>query len=453
MARYSWMVTALVTASCLALVQAGGTGDGTPGAKVIGLYTFVGERLTADAMDELPDGLPAFARFCGYNTLEFCDWSFEYPTGQLPEYFRKIRKAVSQAHGEGLQVYMILLTNMSRERAVANIREPDPGKKGSLLFDPISEPRQYRTRMADIRTAIQEAYREVDGFEVFAGDWGGCLGKGCDYSQYLRFGRDYAAILRELGIQAELVLNTWAVANWGVSFDPAQVSFWDAEIALSKQILGSDLSFAGAINLPGHHLYRYLTRQIYVQAGRTVPQWPDRQAIEAIQRKGKRAYLWPHFLVDDDRGRAATWRKIHFEVRYLKDLAMKIHELNANGAFVNTYAPDYQMGNIYAFGRLMGAPSASPRSILKDFARLLVEEESVPALTEIFSFMENHSWWHSQTPEPYRLEPLPCAIATFDEALRLINEVRPLRHAAAPLLIPPIDYLSRLRETLDFMKR
>ncbi len=45
----------------------------------LGIYVFVGERLTSDSMKNLPGRLIPFLRYSGYSSLEFCDWAFEYP--------------------------------------------------------------------------------------------------------------------------------------------------------------------------------------------------------------------------------------------------------------------------------------------------------------------------------------------------------------------------------------
>lgn len=420
---------------------------------LVGLYTFVGERLTSDAVDEMPDELPAFLKFCGYNTIEFADWSFEYPRDKTGGYFAASAARVTKARRAGLKVYVLLLTNMSRGRAILNHIEPDPSKKGSLLFDPLGEPQEYAQRMRDVEEAVGSAFAAADGFEVFAGDWGGCLGEGCGHEQYLRFARDYAQVIRKSNARAEIVLNTWAIANWGSTFDVTGVKFWDEEIRLSQNIMRGDIVFADAVTLPGHHWYRFLVRQIYHAAGRAVPDWPDAAAVGAAKKFGKKVYLWPHFVVDDDRGRKMTSRKVHFEVRYIKDLAARARAAGIDGAFANAYAPALQMGNVFAFGRLLRRPNLDVQAVLKEFSALLVAPESVGDMEEILAFLENRSWWANQMPKPYRLAELPCRIRTYDEALAALARVKPLSRSPAPLLIGPGAYLGEMRSTLLFMKQ
>ncbi len=40
---------------------------------LVGLYTFAGTPSELGHPAKMPENLPAFAKFCGYNTLEFCD--------------------------------------------------------------------------------------------------------------------------------------------------------------------------------------------------------------------------------------------------------------------------------------------------------------------------------------------------------------------------------------------
>jgi len=110
------------------------------------------------------------------------------------------------------------------------------------------------------------------------------------------------------------------------------------------------------------------------------------------------------------------------------------------------------MGNIYAYGKLSQNPDTPVHEILKGFAALIAKPESVDGLTNIFTFMENHSWWGSQMPPKYKLGALPCKLASYDEALAALNSVAPVEKSPAPLLISPRAYLERVQSTLNFMK-
>ena len=421
------------------------------GGRLLGIYVFAGERLTADSAEKLPSRFMPFVKYCGYNTLEFCDYSFEYPESGRANYLESSRIRIADAHREGLKLFIILSTNMSREWAALR-GEPSGDALTKIMFNPVARPDEFKQRIDDVQRSIEKGFSEADGFEVFAGDWGGCMGEGCDYEQYLSFGRAYAQVLRKLGLHSQLTLNTWAIANWGITFDPGKTTLWDAETHLSQKVIDSDISFADAVTLPGHNLYRGLVRTLYTEANRSVPDWPDPVAIQTIHAKGKRAYLWPHFIVDDDRSRRMTWRKVHFEVRYLKELAEKSRALGIDGVFVNAYNPPYQMGNIFAYGQLNRDPAKPARTILREFAALIAQQGGVDRLTEVFSFLENHSWWGSQMPANYRLKPLPCKIGTYEEARASLGEVTPLNQSPAPLLMPPKDYLAEVASTLAFMQ-
>jgi hypothetical protein len=147
-----------------------------------------------------------------------------------------------------------------------------------------------------------------------------------------------------------------------------------------------------------------------------------------------------------------TWRKVHFEVRYLKELAEKSRALGMDGVFVNAYNPPYQMGNIFAYGRLNRNPDNPVRTILEEFAALIARPGSVAQMTEVLTFLENHSWWGSQMPAQDRLKPLPCKIGTYVEARATLSKVVPLSSSPAPLLMTPKDYLAQVASTLTFMQ-
>lgn len=426
-------------------------GAAKPGERLLGIYVFAGERLTTDSAEDLPARFLPFIKYCGYNTLEFCDYSFEYPEGGRADYFGVFRARIAEAHREGLKVFIILLTNMSRDWSRMS-GEPRGDDLKRLLFNPAARPVELKQRIEDVKTAIAEGFTRADGFEVFAGDWGGCVEEGCSHEQYRSFARAYQGVVKDLGLPAELTLNTWAVANWGATFDVMQPAFWDHEITLSKKIIEGDISFADAVTLPGHHLYRFLVRRLYTEAKRPVPDWPDRAVIDSIHARGKRAYLWPHFIVGDDRARVMTWRKVHFEVRYIKELAQRIRTLGMDGEFVNAYNPAFDMGNMYAYAQLHRNPDKPVRTILREFASLIARPGSVERLTEVFTFLENQSWWGRQMPPQFRLGPLPCRLRSYEEAQSALREVEPLGESPAPLLMAPSDFLAEIGSTLVFMK-
>jgi hypothetical protein len=148
-----------------------------------------------------------------------------------------------------------------------------------------------------------------------------------------------------------------------------------------------------------------------------------------------------------------TYNKVHFEVRYIRQLAQKVRSMGFDGTFANACNPQPQMGNIYAYGQLSQNPDEPVPAILKGFAGLIAQPGSVDRLTDIFTFMENHSWWGSQMPSQYQLKPLPCKLATYDAALAALHAVEPLQQSPTPLLISPGEYLAKVQSTLVFMKK
>ena len=110
------------------------------------------------------------------------------------------------------------------------------------------------------------------------------------------------------------------------------------------------------------------------------------------------------------------------------------------------------MGNIFAYGELNRDPQRPVRTILRDFAALITQPSDVDELTEVVTFLENHSWWGSQMPARYRLKPLPCKLRTYAEARAALGRVAPLSTGPAPLLMTPQDYLAEVVSTLSFMQ-
>jgi hypothetical protein len=109
------------------------------GQPPLGIYVFVGERLTADSMKELPPNFISFIKYSGYTRLEFCDWSFEYPAGSREAYLGASMKRIQEAHDRGLQVFVLELTNMSRRWSQLSA-EPSGNDLYKLLFNPVKEP-------------------------------------------------------------------------------------------------------------------------------------------------------------------------------------------------------------------------------------------------------------------------------------------------------------------------
>lgn len=395
----------------------------------------------------LADSLPRYLKFCGYDAVELLDQSFSQPDSKLAGYYAEAKQYVEKAHQHGLKIYIILLTNESRR---LNVKNPSQNEY-SVLFNPTTEPAEYQQRLREVQQAIQRGFAGADGFEVFAGDPGGCVGEGCDLDQFLRFGKAYNDMVKKLGTGAEVTLNAWAIGNWGGSLGVA-IDFWDADTRLSEALVDRKVPFGDAITLDGADLYRFLVFQLYEKARRPVPDFPTRSTVDAIHAQGKRAYLWPYFIVDDDESRPMTFNKVHFEVRYIRQLAQRMRRMGFDGSFANACSPRPQMGNIYAYAQLSRNPDTPVSVILKNFATLIARPDSVGKLAEVFAFMENHSGWSSQMPSAFRLAPVACGLRTYDDALAALSSVRPIERSTAPLLLSPEEYLAKVRSTLVFMK-
>lgn len=146
-----------VSAAILAVasVYVVGADQSGPSTQLLGLYTFAGSRSMSGSVGKLPENLPAFTKFCGYNTLEFCDWEFEYPQSSLANYYQTAQAIVASAHREHLKAYIILLTNESRR---LNLAKPNDNEY-QVLFNPIS-PQQYLATIESTLVFMREHYRD-----------------------------------------------------------------------------------------------------------------------------------------------------------------------------------------------------------------------------------------------------------------------------------------------------
>lgn len=304
--------------------------------------------------------------------------------------------------------------------------------------------------------AIQEwyltTYKDADFFEEFAADWGGCTCGRCGVPEYMRYVRTFAEKLAVLNPEAKLYADTWCISYWGE--DPIPHGWkrvFDGEIEGSKRVIAamddvpSNVHFA----LPCHHLYRPLAFDSYGGKKHT-PVFPTAEDIVSIRRAGKDVLAWPHFVMDDDTGRAPAWGLVHSEVRYVRDLLQSLRAADIVGVMCNLYLPYLQVSNTYAYARLLDDPDADPQTLIADFCKLAAHPDDAGKLAQVMTWLENNSYWQIQMPDDGRLQNLPCSLSK-SEAQALASEIRPNPEPVLPLPITPAEWLDALRDSIGRM--
>ena len=134
--------------------------------------------------------------------------------------------------------------------------------------------------------------------------------------------KPYAEAFRGLGLHPQLTLNTWSNCKLGCDLR-------SGERQLSGMVNRPSPAKSSTVisHLPTllHHFLGTIciavsTRQVYTKAHRPVPAaWPDRAIVEKIHSKGSLSIFGRTLIVDDDRGRGATWRKVHFDVSAISE--------------------------------------------------------------------------------------------------------------------------------------
>jgi hypothetical protein len=175
--------------------------------------------------------------------------------------------------------------------------------------------------------------------------------------------------------------------------------------------------------------------------------------IDELRRRGvKRMWGWPYFLIDecDDGYSGHTWGQTQAETRYLHRIVSVGREIGLDGLIGNVSMKGLhpEVLNLYAFGRFCKDATATPEDVLREFADFLAEPASAAALAQVLTFVENHSTWEAGTPERDRLPKLACPLASANEAVARLSEVKPKRETSFPLPESPEAYVARVRDRL-----
>lgn len=418
----------------------------------IGVYIHDG--FTFEPREECPYywGLPEYRRYldwlagAGVEIVEACQqlgW-MRYPA--LAEEIDRLRSRqalVGEAHARGMQYYQILGSNLYSQLPWDRL---PPGQLEIAEKDCVLCPQEGDgfTRTAELGRYFARVFRGADGFEVFAGDWGGCPCGRCGIDQYRRYVNYHAAHLAEEQPAARVWANVWSISSWqGRTGYPGQATggwrkVWDDEIGFSKRFL-DDLDQVPAevgVAFPLHHWYRGYTQQFYRQD--ELPFWPDVPALEKLHAAGRRLLAWTHFIVEDDPYHGRLWGTLSVRLRYIKRLAGLLNAAPFETVMGNVYSARQGL-NLHGLVRFIRQPDLDVETVIGEFVQAVAEPSGQQLLRDMLVYLENRDPWHFDLPEYARLPALAEAGLPGEAALRaeLPGLARHIRPDAALLLNGP----------------
>jgi hypothetical protein len=211
------------------------------------------------------------------------------------------------------------------------------------------------------------------------------------------------------------------------------------------------------IEFPLHNCYRSLARKCYLDAGKQPELYPCEAEVGEFRKRGvERLWGWPYFLVDecDDGYSPGTAGLSLAETRYVKDLVDSARRLGLNGLIANAFPENIlaESVNLYAFARFCREPSATCEQVLRDFAGIISEPETVGDLTEVFRYIENRSTWQAGMPEKYRLPDFDTgSIRSAADAREKLSKVVVRARSGLPLMGTPAALVDKVKQRLEVL--
>lgn len=391
-----------------------------------------------------------FYKACGYNYLEFCEGGFAHRTDLLPGYHAEVADAIRQAQRKGFKVWILLLAGMKQWKG------PEAAG-GAGTFSALDAP-ELEERLGFIEQAVK-ALHGADGFEFFAGDPGGDpLGRST-VKDCIAFSQRVKEIVGRHAPRAGFALNLWAIAEWSGFPSPFSLAFWQKQVELSRAVaaepglLGPDCGVVFSMD----NYYRSLTLTALADFGVEPEPYPKAVDVEALRRRKVKPVLgWPYFLVDEcDDGfitpnNVVTGGQSQAETRYIRAIVDHGREVGLDGLVANASFVAAEALNIYAFGRMCREPAPAPGDLLDDWADMIADKATAPALGNVLRFVENQCNWQNSLPARYRIPDFQgFGLSNAAEAMALLDTVRARAAAPIPLPEPPPQVLARYRQRLQ----
>lgn len=426
---------------------------------------YIHDGFTFDPAQECPYtwDLPEYERYldwlkaAGVETVEIwpqAGW-YRYPT--LPTELDRLRvrqQLVEAAHARGMEFMLLLTTNLYSKLPVDQV----PPGQASLAEDMTTwcatEPGGYE-RTLDIDAYFANVYRGLDHADVFAGDWGGCSCGRCGIPEFERYVDDLHRVVAEGSPSATVWANLWSISSWQKrSYDyihdlSGWRDFWDDEITMSERFLehvGERPPGLG-IAFPLHHWYRGFTQKFYDEGD--LAHWPDVPTLAKLHAGGHPLMAWTHFIVENDPYHGDLWGTLSVRLRYLRQLAGRLHEAPFDLVMANVYSARQAL-NLFAYARWARDPSTSVEDMLAAFVAEVARPEGRSLLTDLLVFLENRDPWEGDMPTWRRLPWLDESGLSGDDLARRVDELPNLLVQDSPLLLNGADGFARtVREALD----
>lgn len=223
---------------------------------------------------------------------------------------------------------------------------------------------------------------------------------------------------------------------------------FDDEAKYSLKVIEAlkDMPTDMGVDLPFHHFYRPLA--INGRDKDECPLWPDKQIIDELHAQGRKVFAWPHFIMENDPIHVGRWGFMHARLAYLRELIIKLKQLNVDGIMGNLYNPQMQPLSAYAFAVMTHDDNVSDEKILKDFACLIVEEKDIESLYSILSYLESNDPWEVDLPNSWRQKHVECKI-NRSKALEIVGSLIALEKNLGNLQLSPKECLKVIESTLE----
>ncbi|MBR7092808.1 MAG: hypothetical protein IKI50_06470 [Clostridia bacterium] len=416
-------------------------------------FTYIGLYIWDNAKDYFD-----FFKACGVNTLQLAERIWWFNSDTALERAQGLSRAIDGIHEKGMYVDLLFFSNL-RQYHGPDDYDKDSGGIG-VWFDPQDE-QALADKMFYVRQTMEQC-ANADFFTVEAGDPGGMsaemrAGTAEDFAAIVRA---YAAAAAEVAPNVKVHANTWALSAYGEHY-PVSLDYrwWQQETEMTKaftQIAGLIGSSVG-ICLPCHDYYRDLCRNLWYHAKiwgeveETPVAYPQVEDIAQLRRQGVNdLWLWPFNLLETD-GSADYCATFTCNLRYVQQFLQDVRPFGADGIMADwTWKACCGMAmNFYGYARMAADPSATPAQVMREYAGFLAAPESVDTLTEIFTFIENHSAGDQKRLSRYVPDPLPCTLASAEQALAALDTVVPLTGSSFPLPEPIPDTFERIRARLE----
>jgi hypothetical protein len=396
----------------------------------------------------------------GVEIVEACQqmgW-YRYPT--LPEEMERLhtrQQLIQEAHRRGMEYYQILGTNLYSKVPWDHV---PPGQLDLTESDCVICPSEDDgfTRTAELSRYFTRVFRGADGFEVFAGDWGGCECGRCSLAQYIQYVQYHAHTLAVEQPAALIWANLWSISSWqqrqgGTPHsltDPRWRHFWDDEISMSRQFLAAldHIPEGVGFAFPLHHWYRGFCQQWY--AKEDLPVFPDASLLRELENQKRPLLAWTHFIVENDPYHGRLWGTLSVRLRYIRQLCGQLAQAPFYAVMGNVYSARQSL-NLYAFNRFCRQPDVSVETVLGEFVQQVCLPEGQQMLYDLLVYLENRDPWEEDLP-PYRR--LPWLVEAHPLSEREIKSAladlpRQISHQTPLLLNGAVDFTRSVGAAVD----